>query len=75
MAQNTVITFEPIKIWTCLAPQNDHLNLNFVKDIYVVGETIARNCRKMAICNSLFLCIRRYMWILSVSKLAYASLP
>ena len=32
------ITFEPIKIETCLAPQNDHLNLSFVKDMYVVGK-------------------------------------
>ena len=28
-----VITFEPIKILNCLAPQNDGLNLSFVKDI------------------------------------------
>ena len=41
------ITFEPIKIDTCLAPQNDCLNLSFVK-----------NGRKSAICNSPFLCIR-----------------
>ena len=29
----SVITFEPIKILNCLAPQNDSLNLSFVKDI------------------------------------------
>ena len=28
-----VITFEPIKIQTQSAPQNDRLNLSFVKDI------------------------------------------
>ena len=28
-----VITFEPIKIYTRLAPQNDRLNLSFVKNI------------------------------------------
>ena len=28
-----VITFEPIEIQTYSAPQNDRLNLNFVKDI------------------------------------------
>ena len=29
-----VITFESNKIFTCLAPQNDHLILSFVKDNY-----------------------------------------
>ena len=33
-----VITFETIKIPTCSAPQNDRLNLSFVKDIHVIGE-------------------------------------
>ena len=28
-----VITFEPIEVQTCSAPQNDRLNLSFVKDI------------------------------------------
>ena len=32
------ISFETIKIQTCLAPQNDLLNLSFVKDIHVVVE-------------------------------------
>ena len=32
-----VIIYEPNKI-TRLAPQNDRLNLSFVKDIHVVGE-------------------------------------
>ena len=31
-----VITFELIKIQTCLAPQNDRLNLSFVKDFHEV---------------------------------------
>ena len=44
-----VITFVPIKIQTYSAPQNDRLNLSFVKDVHVVGERIARNGRKMAI--------------------------
>ena len=34
----SVISFEPIEIHTGLAPQNDHLNLSFVKDIYVVAK-------------------------------------
>ena len=44
-----VITFEPIKIQTLSAPQNDRLNFSFVKDIHVVGEKRARNGRKTAI--------------------------
>jgi hypothetical protein len=41
-----VITFEPIKNKTCLAPQNDCLNLSFVKYIYAVFEKMARNGQK-----------------------------
>ena len=41
--------FEPIKMYNCLTPQNDRLNLSFVKDTYVVGKKMARNGRKMAI--------------------------
>ena len=33
-----VITFVPIKIQTHQAPQNDCLNLSFLKDKHVVGE-------------------------------------
>ena len=33
-----VITFELIKIPTCLATQNDRQNLRFVKDIRVVAK-------------------------------------
>ena len=44
-----VKTFEPIKIRTCSSPQNDRLNLSFVKDINVVGNKMARNGRKTAI--------------------------
>ena len=42
------ITFEPIKIQTPLAPQNDPLNLSFVKDDDIVGKKMARNAPKMA---------------------------
>ena len=41
-----VITFEPIEVQTCSAPQNDRLNFSFVKDIEVVGKKMARNGRK-----------------------------
>ena len=43
------ITVEPIKLQTRCAPQNDHLNLIFEKDIYVVLKKKTRNGRKMVI--------------------------
>ena len=46
--------FVPIKIYICQAPQNDHLNLSFVKDEHIVGKNIARNGHKMAIYQLLF---------------------
>ena len=42
-----VITFEPIEVQTCSAPQNDRLNLVFVKDIKVVVKKMTRNRRKV----------------------------
>ena len=33
-----VVTFDTIEIYTSLAPQNDHQNLNFVKDFTVDGK-------------------------------------
>ena len=44
-----VITVVPIMIQTCSVPQNDRLNLSFVKDIYEVAKKMTRNGRKMAI--------------------------
>ena len=44
-----VITFELIEVQTRSAPQNDRLNLSFVKDIYVNGRKLARNGRKTVI--------------------------
>ena len=43
-----VIDFDPIGIYTCLAPQNDRQYLNFVKYIYVDGKKMARNGSKIA---------------------------
>ena len=43
-----VVAFDPIKILTCWAPQNDRQNLSFVKATNVVGEKMARNTCKMA---------------------------
>ena len=42
----SLITFEPIKIQTCSASQNDRLNFSFVKDTHVVGEKMTRSGRK-----------------------------
>ena len=50
-----VITFEPIEIQTRSAPQNDRLNLSFVKNIYVDGGNLAWNGRKTAISQSTYL--------------------
>ena len=44
-----VISVVPIMIQTCSAPQNDRLNLRFVKDFHIVGTKMARNGPKMAI--------------------------
>ena len=43
-----VVAFDPIKILTCWALQNDRQNLSFVKAINVVGRKMARNTYKMA---------------------------
>ena len=44
-----VISFEPIKFQTHQAPQNDRLNLNFVKDAHTYGEKMVRNGHKTVI--------------------------
>ena len=44
-----VIIFEQIEVQTCSAPQNERLNLSFVKDIYVDSGKLARNGRKTAL--------------------------
>ena len=46
---NQTLPFDPIKISTCWALQNDRQNLSFVKDTNGVGEKMARNTCKMAI--------------------------
>ena len=43
-----IVLFDPIEIYTHLAPQNDHQHLSFVKDIYVVGKKVTKNGCKMA---------------------------
>ena len=49
-----VIAFDLIKILTHLAPQNDGLYLNFLKDVNVVAKKLAKNGRKMTI-NELYI--------------------
>ena len=44
-----VTSFEPIKISTHQAPQNDCLNLSFVTNNHMVGKKGARRGRKMDI--------------------------
>ena len=44
-----VITSEPIEVQTRSAPQNDRLNLSFVKYTKVAVKKMARNGRKTAI--------------------------
>ena len=46
-----VVAFDLIRIQTGLAPQNEHQNLSFVKDIHVVGKKMTRNDRKIAKCK------------------------
>ena len=41
--------FEPSEVQTCSAPQNDCLNLSFVKGIHVDSKKMARNGRRTAI--------------------------
>ena len=48
-----VITFDPIKILTCSAPQNDRQNLCFVKDTNLDGENMTINSPKMLISRSI----------------------
>ena len=48
-ATSEAINFEPFKIKTCSAPQNDLLNLSFVKDKHIYGKKVARNGRTTVI--------------------------
>ena len=48
LTNNNVIAFDPIKIQTCLAPQNDRQLLIFVKDTYVDTKQMTTKGQKMA---------------------------
>ena len=45
------ISDKPIKIQTLSAPQNDRLNLLFIKDMYVGAKKMAKNSLKIVICE------------------------
>ena len=47
--QYNALAFDPIEIQTHYAPQNDRLNLSFLKDFGVVGKKMARKGQKMTI--------------------------
>ena len=49
-----VIAFEPIELQTCSVPQNDRLDLSFVKDEHTDGEKRAQYGSKMTIYQLLF---------------------
>ena len=53
-----VITFEPIKIQTSEAPQNDRLNLSFVEDEHTYGKKMAGNGCNIVIYQYLSFLIR-----------------
>ena len=55
------ITFEPIKVQTCSASQNDRLNLSFVKDTHGNAKKMARNGGKMVIYESQILRLTLYI--------------
>ena len=46
---NYINIFHKTEVQTCSAPQNDGLNLSFMKDIYVVAEKMTRSGQKTAI--------------------------
>ena len=49
-----LITLEPIEVQTHSAPQNDHLNLSFVKDFLSRWQKLPRNGLKTAIVSRKF---------------------
>ena len=40
---------EPIEVKTCSATQKDHLNLSFVKGVYIASKNLVQNGQKTAI--------------------------
>ena len=62
----SVIAFDPIKILTCWAPQNDRQNLNFVKGMYVVGEKMTRDsCKKHILLDPLRNSVHQTLYVVS----------
>ena len=52
------VAFDPIKILTYWALQNDSQNLSFVKDKHTFGKKMARNSRTKDIYKGTFICIQ-----------------
>ena len=46
-----VVAFNIIRIQAHLAPQNEHQNLSFMKDIHVVGKKMTRNDHEITKCK------------------------
>ena len=63
------ISDKPIKIQTLSAPQNDHLNLLFMKDIYVGAHKMARNGLKIVIYTMEGLCTKHLSFSLLAKNL------
>ena len=59
-ATSEFITFEPIKIKTHSASQNDHMNLSFVKDKHSFGKKMARKNPTIVVYQYLSFPIRVY---------------
>ena len=57
--QYHVVAVDPIKIYTHLAPQNDPLNLSFVKDKHVVGKKRPYMVLKWLFISCLFFGVHR----------------
>ena len=56
-------TFEPIKIQKRSAPQNDRLNISFVKDAYVNAKKMGRKVGKLVIYELQILGLTLYILI------------
>ena len=75
-----IVTIRSIRLQTCWKPQNDRLDLIFVKDVYLVCNKVTRNGRKMVIYESqifksLFLQSCKNLNIMSISFLWCNQLP
>ena len=61
--KNGIICDLCLNFWTCLAPQNNHLNLSFEKK---VGKKIAKSGLKVAIYHSKILRLKDFLYLFSL---------